>query len=130
MIVVDASVLSNVLGDDGHDGRLARKSIRAAGDISAPDLVNVETTAVLRKRWIDGTITKGRFVKAIDDLEAIQIDRYPTLKLMRRAYQLRDNLTPYDAVYVALAELLKCELLTGDAKLAKAPGPKCKIRLL
>ncbi len=66
----------------------------------------------------------------LQDLEAIRIDRYPTLTLMRRAYQLRDNLTPHDAVYVALAELLKCELLTGDAKLAKAPGPKCKIRLL
>ena len=104
--------------------------MRAAGDISAPDLVDVETVAVLRKRWIGGTITARRYSTAIDDLESLGIDRYPTLPLMRRAYELRDNLTPYDAAYVALAEVLGCELLTGDGRLARAPGPACPIRLL
>lgn len=130
MIVVDASVLANVIGDDGADGKRARGEIRAAGDVAAPDLVDVETVAVLRKRWLAGTLSDRRFAAAISDLESIDIDRYPTLALMRRAYELRSNLTAYDASYVALAELLSCELLTGDQRLASAPGPKCPVRVL
>ncbi len=128
--MVDASVLANVVGDDGTDGRLARSTIRSEGDLAAPDLVDVETVAVLRKRWIQGTISDRRFAAAIDDLEAIGLDRYPTLPLMRCSYQLRANVTPYDATYVALAEILGCELLTGDQRLAAAPGPRCAIRVL
>ena len=130
MIVVDASVLANVIGDDGADGKRARGGIRAAGDVAAPDLVDVETVAVLRKRWLAGTLSDRRFAAAISDLESIDMDRYPTLALMRRAYELRSNLTAYDASYVALAELLSCELLTGDQRLANAPGPKCPVRVL
>ena len=130
MIVVDASVLANVIGDDGADGRRARAEIRGAGAVAAPDLVDVETVAVLRKRWLAGTMSDRRFETAIADLEQLAIDRYPTLRLMRRAFELRANVTAYDASYVALAELLGCELLTGDRRLASAPGPGCAIRLL
>jgi predicted nucleic acid-binding protein len=131
LIVVDASVLANAIGDDGADGRLARSELRAeAGALAAPDLVDVETGAVLRKRWIAKTITDRRFATAIKDLQALDLDRYPTLPLMTRAYGLRANLTAYDAPYVALAEGLGCELLTGDGRLASAPGPRCPIRLL
>lgn len=56
--------------------------------------------------------------------------RYPVLPFMARAYQLRANITPYDAVYVALAEELGCSLLTLDARLARSPGPQCPIRVL
>jgi len=90
----------------------------------------VETVAVLRKRWLAGTVSQRRFATAVRDLEMIDIDRYPTLPLMRRAYELRANVTPYDASYVALAEALDCELLTGDDRLTNAPGPKCAIRVL
>ncbi len=130
MIVVDASVLANVVGDDSSDGARARAELRSAVDVAAPDLVDVETVAVLRKRWLAGTITDRRFFTAIDDLEAIPLDRYPALPLMRRAYGLHRNVTAYDAAYVALAELLGCELLTGDGRLAGAPGPRCPIRVL
>lgn len=130
MIVVDASVLANVIGDDGADGRRARGEIRGAGAVGAPDLVDVETVAVLRKRWLAGTMSDRRFETAIGDLEQLAIDRYPTLRLMRRVFELRANVTAYDASYVALAELLGCELLTGDRRLASAPGPSCTIRLL
>lgn len=130
MIVVDASVLANAVGDDGVDGERARKELRDADDVAAPDLVDVETTVVLRKRWQAKTITTLRFAEAIDDLEDLTIDRYPTLRFMRRAYELRDNLTPYDAAYVALAETLGCELLTADQRLSKSPGPRCPVRLL
>ena len=130
MIVVDASVLANAVGDDGPDGERARKELRDAGEVAAPDLVDVETTVVLRKRWQAKTITALRFAEGIDDLEDLTIDRYPTLRFMRRAYELRDTLTAYDAAYVALAEALGCELLTADQRLSKAPGPSCPIRLL
>ncbi|MHB8657316.1 MAG: type II toxin-antitoxin system VapC family toxin [Solirubrobacteraceae bacterium] len=131
MIVVDASVLANAIGDDGADGGLSRSELRAeAGALAAPDLVDVETVAVLRKRWIAKTITDRRFATAIKDLQALDLDRYPTLRLMTRAYGLRANITAYDATYVALAEGLGCELLTGDVRLASAPGPRCPIRLL
>lgn len=130
MIVVDASVLANLLGDDGADGRRARREIRSAGDVSAPDLVDVETVAVLRKRWIAGTISERRFEAAVEDLEMIGLDRYPTLPFMGRAYELRAKVTAYDATYVALAEILGCELLSGDQRLVNAPGPRCVIRLL
>lgn len=128
--MVDASILANVIGDDGVDGRHARSEVRSGGELAAPDLVDVETVAVLRKRWMAGTISDNRFADAIDDLEGIELERYPTLPLMRRSYELRANVTSYDATYVALAELLGCELLTGDYRLARAPGPRCAVRVL
>ncbi len=127
MIVVDASVLANAIGDDGTDGHRARSELRAGVELAAPDLIDVETTAVLRKRWLAGTISEERFAQAIDDLHDLSLDRYPTLPLMHRAYELRANLTAHDAAYVALAELLDCELLTGDQRLANALGPRCTI---
>jgi predicted nucleic acid-binding protein len=130
LIVVDASVLANVVGDDGADGQRTRRELRAAGDLSAPDLLDVETVAVLRKRWIGGTITARRFSTAISDLEAMALERYPTLPLMRRAYELRANVTAYDATYIALAEALQCDLLTADNRLANAPGTRCVIRVI
>ncbi len=130
MIVVDASVLANAIGDDGTDGRRARGELRAASDLAAPDLIDVETTAVLRKRWLAGTLSDARFAAAIDDLGDLDFDRYPLLPLMHRAYELRANVTAYDAAYIALAEVLDCELLTADRRLANATGARCPIRRL
>lgn len=84
---------------------------------------------MLRKRWLAGTLPAERFAAAIEDLEDPQIDRYPALSLMRRAYELRENLTVHDAAHIALAELLGCDLLTGDRRLARAPRTECRVRL-
>jgi predicted nucleic acid-binding protein len=130
LIVIDASVLANVVGDDGTDGQRARLEFRNAGDVAAPDLADVETVAVLRKRWIAGTVSDQRFAAAVEDLQQLDLDRYPALRFMRRAYELRANVTVYDSVYVALAETLGCELLTADQRLANASGPRCAIRVL
>ena len=130
MIVIDASVLAYVVGDDGSDGRRARQEFRNAGDIAAPDLVDVETVAVLRKRWLAGSVSDHRFAAAVDDLGQLYLDRYPTLPFMQRACQLRANVAAYDCAYVALAETLGCELLTADRRLASATGPRCAIRVL
>ena len=130
MIVVDASVLANAIADDQADGDVARDAIRQRGGVSAPDLVDVETVAVLRKRWLAGTLPARRFASAVRDLEDLAIDRYPTLRLMWRAYELRDNVTVYDAAYVALAEALDCPLVTADKRLASAPGIRCEVELI
>ncbi len=127
MIVVDASVLANALADDGVDGAIARRRLTAAGGLAAPDLIDVETIAVLRKRSISGDLSDQRFSAAIDDLEDLDLARYPTLPLMRRAFELRANVTAYDAVYVALAERLSCTLLTADHRLAAAPTISCPV---
>ena len=130
MIVVDASVLANVVGDDSDVGKAVRARLAAAGDAVAPDLVDVETVAVLRKRWIAKDISDRRFKSAVDDLLALPIVRYPTGPLMVRAYQLRANVTAYDATYVALAEGLQCTLLTADARLARSPAITCVVEVL
>jgi predicted nucleic acid-binding protein len=130
VIVIDASVLANVLADDGPDGEAARAHLRDAGELMAPDLVDVETVSVMRKRWLAKDLSARRFHTAIDDLEMLAVIRYPTRPLMRRAYELRSNVTPYDAAYVALAEGLACPLVTADERLASAPGPKCAIQVV
>jgi predicted nucleic acid-binding protein len=129
VIVVDASILANALADDRMDGRRARAELRQARNVSTPDLADVETVAVLRKRWLAKSLTAHRFAIAVEDLQALDVQRFPALPLVRRAYELRANVTPYDAVYVALAEALGCELVTADARLAKAAGPRCAIRV-
>ncbi len=130
MIVIDASVLANVVGDDGPAGRAARARLLDAAEASTPDLADVETVAVLRKRWLAGDLTDRRFRSAIDDLLALPLARFPTGPLMIRAYELRSNVTAYDASYIALAEGLACTLVTADARLARSPGTNCAIEIL
>ncbi len=130
MIVVDASVLANVVGDDSDVGKAVRARLAAAGDATAPDLVDVETVAVLRKRWMAQDLSDRRFRSAVDDLLALPIVRYPTGPLMVRAFELRANVTAYDATYVALAEGLGCTLLTADARLARSSAVTCAVEVL
>jgi len=130
VIVVDASVVANALADDGADGDLARRRLLDAGELAAPDLVDVETTSVLRRRWLAGDLSARRFSTAVDDLGDLAVVRVPTLPLMRRAYELRANVTAYDAAYVALAEHLGRVLLTADSRLSRAPGITCTVEVV
>jgi predicted nucleic acid-binding protein len=123
-------VLSTVVGDDGTAGRVARARLVAADRVSAPDLIDVETVSVLRKRWLAGDLTARRLRSAIEDLRALPIVRFPTGPLMIRAYELRANVTPCHATYVGLAEGLDCTLVTGDGRLARAPGIQCNVEIL
>ena len=130
MIVIDASILANALADDEQDGANARRELLSADALAAPDLIDVETVAVMRKRWLAKTLMDERFAAAVADLQRLPFERVPTLRLMPRAFELRANVTPYDASYVALAEALSCPLVTADRRLANATGPRCRIRVL
>ena len=130
MIVVDASVLANVVGDDEAAGLLARARLEVASAVSAPDLVDVETVFVLRQRWLAGDLSDERFRSVVDDLLALPITRVPVGPLMVRAFELRADITAYDAYYVALAEGLECPLITSDGRLANAPMTTCATEVL
>ena len=130
MIVIDASVLANVVGDDAADGQVARDRISDEREIAMPDLGDVETVAVLRRRWLAGDLTDGRFAQGVAVLVAMPIERFPVGPFMPRAFELRANVTAYDATYVALAEQLGCSLVTGDGRLALAPGVRCPVEVL
>ena len=130
MIVVDASVVTNALIDPGSAGAIARSVLRAENHIAAPDLVDVETVSALRGHWLASRVTDQRFRTAIDDLVVLPIVRHSARRFLARSYELRANVTSYDALYVALAEALGCALVTGDTRLAAAPGPTCEIRVI
>lgn len=126
MIVVDASILAPALADDGDDGHRCRS--RLAGEqLLAPEIIDLEVCSVLRKLSLRGDLTTRRAASAVSDLSAIPLRRAGHQPLLTRIWQLRVNLTPYDAAYVALAEALSVTLVTGDARLAAAPGARCRI---
>ncbi len=129
MIVLDACVLSDALADDGRVGTSARRALTVDPHWAAPAHLLVEVVSVIRGRAMAGKLGPARAREAIDALPTLVVDQIPIAELVERIWQLRDNLTAYDAGYVAAAELLGCALLTGDARLAKAPGVRCEIRL-
>ena len=129
MIVVDASVLAVALGDDGPDGTLARHRLR--GEIlAAPELIDPELLSVLRRGVASGAMTAQRGTQAVTDLIDLPLRRVSHRPLLHRCWQLRNNVTSYDACYLALAEILDVTLLTADQRLANASGLRCAIELL
>ena len=128
MIVADASVLVVALADDGPDGDQARSRLRGER-LTVPELADLEVASVLRRQMKAGTLDARRARLALDDLAALPALRAPHRPLLPRCWELRNNLTIYDAAYVALAEAMNTTLLTGDRKLAKTPGPQCPIEI-
>lgn len=128
MIVADASVLVVALADDGPDGDQARARLRGE-QLAIPELADLEVASVLRRQMKAGTLDARRARLALEDLAALRARRAPHRPLLPRCWELRDNLTIYDAAYVALAEAMNITLLTGDQKLARAPGPRCPIEI-
>ncbi len=126
MIVVDASVLAPGLSDDGPDGELARQRLRG-DELAAPALIDLEVASVLRRAARAGRLDDLRVRQALADLAALPMQRALHGSLMERIWELRDNVTVYDAAYIALAEALDAVFLTADARLAGAAGPGCGI---
>lgn len=126
MIVVDASVLAPALADDTADGDDCRATIRGQA-LAAPHLIDLEVASVFRRLVMNGTLDERRAGLALTDLRVMPLQRVDHRRLLTRCWELRDNLTPYDAAYVALAEGLDAVLVTGDARLARAPGLRCRV---
>lgn len=118
------------MGDDRTAGAVARRALRSDSVVWAPVLLDAEVVSGLRQWWLAGVLSEDRFRRAVDDLRRLPIVRRPMIGLMRRAFELRDNVTPYDAAYVALAEGLGCTLVTGDRRLANAPGLRCAVEVI
>lgn len=130
MIVADASIVVAALVCTSGAGAQARERLRRDDDLHVPHLLDVEVTAAMRRRVRLGhtdMVTAGAVVQDLVQLAALRWDHGP---LLHRAWQLRDNVTTYDAVYVALAEALGAVLVTNDAKLAGAPGLRCPVEVL
>ena len=96
----------------------------------APELVDLEVLSTLRRAVRGGRLDERRSGQALDDLAALPLRRVPHLPLLARAWELRDNLTAYDAAYVALAESLRALLLTADDGIEKASGVRCDVEVL
>jgi len=129
MLVVDASVLAPVVADAGSDGQRFRERLRGE-TLIGPDLLRVEVASVLRRHTGNGSLTAQQANAAIDDLLAFPITAYPTAPLLWRVWELRPNVTAYDACYIALAEAVGFPLLTADRRLADAPGLQCALEVL
>lgn len=129
MIVVDASILVTALADDGPDGERHRN--RLAGEqLAAPHVIDLEVISAWRRLAGRGLLDERRVAFARADLASLPLRRVAHSPLMERCWELRSNMTVYDAAYVSLAEALDTRLLTADAKLAATPGPTCAIELL
>lgn len=129
MIVVDASVLAPALADDGPSGDTARTLLMGEA-IATPAVVDLEVMSVIRGHLRAGKLDQRRAELALADLADLPAQRALPGPLLDRVWSLRDNLSPYDAAYVALAEVLGAPLVTADRRLAAATGPRCIIELL
>jgi len=129
VIVVDASVLAPALADDGPQGDQARARLRGE-ELAAPELLDLEVVSVVRRAERSGLVDGRRAEQALTDLAALPLARVPHRPLLPRVWTLRANLTPYDAAYVAVAERLGAVLVTADARLSGASGPRCAFDLL
>jgi len=130
VIVVDASALLEVLlrtpGAQAVEGRL----FDSRETLHAPHLLDIEVAQVLRRYVANRDIDDKRGEAALDDLAALPLRRYPHHVFLPRVWELRSNLTAYDAVYIALSEALDAPLLTRDRRLAAAAGHRATIELV
>lgn len=125
-VVCDASALVALLLDGGPDGRWATDVV-AGADLAAPALVGVETANIIRRHELACLISADQAAQAHADLLDLAIEHWPYEILAPRAWELRHNLSIYDAGYVALAELIATTLVTLDKRICGAPGVRCAI---
>ena len=125
MLVIDASVLVDALLVAGP----AR--VRLASDnLQAPELIDAELLSVLRRLVLADKLQEAHALQALAAANRLGLRRHPSRSLWPRAWELRANLSAYDALYVALAEQLDAPLLTADARLARAPGLRCAVQAI
>jgi predicted nucleic acid-binding protein len=125
VIVVDASAALSAILNAGP----ARDAL-GAEQLHAPHLIDSEVASGLRRRVAAAQLSAAAGWTALDTWRRLGMTRYPAYVMLDRVWELRDNVSSYDATYVALAELLDCSLLTADSRLGRAPGMRCPILLV
>ncbi|MFD5466832.1 type II toxin-antitoxin system VapC family toxin [Kitasatospora sp. NPDC127059] len=128
MIVVDASALVLALADRGPRGDRARAELAADDDWTAPEHLVIEVMQSLRGLHLAKELTAQRVAELTVELAAVTFRKVEVAPLLGRIWELKDNLTPDDAAYVAVAERYGAPLVTGDLRLMRASGPRCEIR--
>jgi predicted nucleic acid-binding protein len=119
-VVIDASALFELVVQSERTPAVAQAV--GATDMVAPDVVNPEVLAILRRLERTGSLPAREAVQAVDDLMDAPVRRFSTLPLLAEAWMLRANVSAADACYVVLARILRCPLVTADRKLSRAPG--------
>jgi predicted nucleic acid-binding protein len=130
VIVVDASALLEFLLQTPQGTRVETRLFRDGDELHAPHLIDVEVTQGLRRLVRLREVSPDRAAEAIADLVDLDLHRHAHLDLLARVWKLRENITAYDAVYVALAEALNATVVTCDDPLAKAPGHSARIEMV
>lgn len=125
-VVCDASALVAMLLDGGSVGQWATRALTGT-ELVAPRLVSYETANIIRRQELAGLITPDQAGQAHADLLELAIEEWPYEAVAARAWELRQNLSIYDAGYVALAELIGARLVTLDRRIGRAPGPRCAV---
>jgi predicted nucleic acid-binding protein len=130
VIVLDASAAADVLLNLGPRApRIRERMAESDGDLHVPHLFEVEVLSVLRSFSLRGELSQERARVALGRLSAMRLTRYPHTALLSRLWELRDNVTVYDAAYITLAETLDAPLVTTDARLARAPGIRAAVEV-
>ena len=129
MIVLDASAAVDWLLQTSAGRQIEKRIFSRAESLHAPHLLDLEVGQVLRRLAREGAVSVRRAEEAIRDLLDLRVTRYPHFLLLPRIWQLRHNLSAYDAAYIALAEELGATLLTRDARLASASGHTARVEL-
>ncbi len=129
VIVVDASCLYEVVRNGTH-ARAVAQVLAADDDQAAPHVVDVEVFSLIRRDYLERRIDRAQGAIAVELLRNWPGERYGERQLLARAWDLRDSVRGWDAAYVALAEALDATLVTRDARLARAMGPRCDFRVI
>jgi predicted nucleic acid-binding protein len=130
VIVVDASAVLEVLLATPAGRRIEERLFAAGETLHAPGVIDLEVAQVLRRFARAGDLSAERGAQALDDLLDLPLARYPHEPLLGRVWELRANVTAYDAAYLALAEALGAPLVTRDARLASAPGHSAEVEVV
>ena len=130
MIVVDASAILEVLLRTPSAARIEDRLFQPFETLHAPHLLDLEVAQVIRRYAAAGELTAERGRQALGDLVDVPINRYSHDILLPRIWELRHNVTAYDAAYLALAEVLEAPLVTCDARLAKSPGHRATVEVV
>jgi predicted nucleic acid-binding protein len=130
LIVLDASAAVSIFLNIGPEaGRIRQRIVQPDETLHVPHVFDVEVLHVLRRYSLSGTLSESRGRLALSRLSSTRLTRYPHASFVRRIWELRHNLTAYDAAYVALAEALDAPLVTMDARLTQAPGHSAAVEL-